>query len=231
MCLFCKRGRDLIYFPRPIFMMDSKKYQFFHFLTREDLSNWYERFDLWIADNLNISWNEPLDWEGLSEFMLSIKTNYKDIVVTLRISNTMLLKKEILDNIDSVEISLYWHNSLLQERITGSRDSWKFFHRNLETIKTKKNIGISLQTIFIYSNISYSREILEYMLDISNTKIVKIVYPQFMPNDSLSELISKKELLRILIKENPRELLSHVVLQNFPRIPSLTHLFHAIIAS
>ncbi len=225
-CLFCKQGEDLVYFPRPMYMSDPQQYRFFHFNTPEQLYNWIATEAYITANSINISWNDPISWIELYNFLDILKVKYPWVHKTLRISNTLKLDEKICARIDAIELSLYGHNPELQIAMTWMAESWDIFHSNLAEIRTSSRVDIQLQTIFLRTNIVYANHILEYMLSISGGQPIKIVYPHFMPRNMLHELIPKREFLQLLIREVPKEILQKCIINNIKPQISLTSLFY-----
>ncbi len=227
-CLFCKQGEDLIYFPRPTYMSDPIQYQFFHFNEPDDLYRWITTTIYENVDTINISGNDPTSWIELYDFLGILTEKYPWVHRTIRISNTLLVDHSVYTRIDAVELSLYWHNPEVQSTMTGTRESWDIFHSNLAEIRTSHRVDVQMQTIFLNTNIIHAKNILEYMLSISGGQPIKIVYPHFMPRNMLHELIPKRKLLQLLIRQVPKEILQKCIINNLKPQISLTSLFYGI---
>ena len=112
--------------------------------------------------------------------------------------------------------------------MTGTRESWDIFHSNLAEIRTSHRVDVQMQTIFLNTNIIHAKNILEYMLSISGGQPIKIVYPHFMPRNMLHELIPKRKLLQLLIRQVPKEILQKCIINNLKPQISLASLFYGI---
>ncbi len=224
-CLFCKKGSDLIYFPRSDYYNYTTKYEFFHIPSIEKLEEWFNTIDFTIVSRLNISWNDPIEWSGLDEFLRNFRIQYPHIYLILRISNTYILRDSLLCSIDKIEMSLYGHNKKIHECIMDSEGVWEIFHTNLSMIQVFPRIKIQFQTIFLYSNIMHAESIISYLSFLSQDLPVKLVYPHFIPRTMIYELIPKTQYIRLLIQTVSSEKLKKCVLHNFPNISGLRNIF------
>lgn len=235
-CIFCKKGQWLVSFPRSHSDSNLWGYIFHQFHDEKWAWDWIES-PLSEADQgmkrINISWNDPIEWDNLEKFMDILTKKYPNTEFTLRLSNTLLIEKnEILKYFHKFEFSLYADNTALHNSIIWNKHAWDIFHSNLIILeKEKLKDKIFFQTIPIRENIDNLPSIISYIIEKLETKnSIKIIYPYFFPKLTLKHsLLSRKEILEVLIKNTSHSyLLAYCKLQNFPPSDLYNHLFLSI---
>jgi hypothetical protein len=63
---------------------------------------------------------------------------------------------------------------------------------------------------------------------LGNQNEFRIIYPYFMPNIHMEQLLSRAEVIKTLLSELPETLRKKCTLVNFPRKPYLDNLFRSI---
>lgn len=228
-CIFCRKGDDLVHFPRPSYVNNVDLYHFFHFNSPEECYGIFLQGFLQV-DSINISWNDPLSWLKLPEYIAKIRATFPGVLLTLRMSNTLPLNESYIELFDRFEFSIYGHTRAIHNAIVGSSSAWDILHNNLELFtKTNSTNKLFFQTIFLYENIEYMKDILFFIRDNSYPgNPIKIIYPYFMPSLDRWSLPKKSEVLKklfILMWNN--FLLQYCDMVNFSIPSSLTSFFRS----
>jgi hypothetical protein len=227
-CIFCKKGEWIVNFSRPDYMKDPNGYRLFHFSNENEIETFLSKeFPPWIS-TINISWNDPTSWNWLTRFVERIRDNFPWIVLTLRPSNTYIISSEYTSIFDRFEFSIYGQNKQLHNLMVWSDQAWDILQANITEFRANDKIDkIFFQTIFLYENLSFISEILQYMRNIShNNNPIKIVYPYFMPLLNRNSLPTKSTILKALIKKMWTEFLrKNCILINFSVPKKLAYLF------
>lgn len=226
-CIFCRKWKDTLLFKREDYVRNAFEYEYFEFKTESEIFSWLYEVDLTWVSVINISWNEPATWSKLTEFTKGIRRKWYTKSLNLRISNTIKIDKNILEDFDTIECSLYWYTPEIHNRITENAKSWEILEENTKFIQSSNTL-LNMQTIFIYENIEYAEETIKRMLFYTNNRPIKIVYPYFIPRESISSLVPKTDLIKKLLLSIGHQYLKKCILVNFPRNNKLQRFFYDI---
>ena len=183
----------------------------------------------WSPEIITITGYEPILYPRLTELLDIIRESNPSAKIRLRTSGFIEINPVLYEKIDGVELPIYGSTEFIQNAMGGNTKAWEWLQKNIEIIQSYWFIGkIFFQTIPLRENIHDIKHILSMVDALGNQNEFRIIYPYFMPNIHMEQLLSRAEVIKTLLSELPETLRKKCTLVNFPRKPYLDNLFRSI---
>jgi len=224
MCKFCEKWEELLFLPRQEY--DIFSYQRHEVCSSEELYSLYRKKDMQHY-NISISWYEPLEFLWLYTYLVYLREIFPNASITLRTSWLENIWQDILEIVDSLEISIYGSTPEIHNSMVWNCIAWNMLNQNIIKIKNLNILyKLHLQTIILRENMEDIPDLIYFMLSFKTWNKLKVVYPYFMPKNKISYLPTKKEVLRkLIISIDANVLKKSICLVNFSSSPILKKIF------